>query len=224
MKTRFLVLALLMAFSVGAMAQEKKAKPTPEQRIEKRVERVQKDLMLDDATAAKFAPIYKEYLMEMSKCRPEVVRGKDLSDEQIKKNLKARMEAKEKAVDVEKKYFGKLEKVLNAKQLQKVFSKQDAAPKGNKKQFAKRGKRDGKGFVNAKGRKGAKMNACELGGCKHMDKMAGCKKTECRNECKQAECAKADCKQADCKKECKKADCKKADCKKDGCKKDCKKK
>ena len=213
-----------MAFSVGAMAQEKKAKPTPEQRIEKRVERVQKDLMLDDATAAKFAPIYKEYLMEMSKCRPEVVRGKNLSDEQIKKNLKARMEAKEKAVDVEKKYFGKLEKVLNAKQLQKVFSKQDAAPKAGKKQFAKRGKRDGKGFVNAKCRKGAKMNACELGGCKHMDKMAGCKKTECRNECKKAECAKADCKQADCKKECKKADCKKADCKKDGCKKDCKKK
>ena len=191
-----------MAFGVGAMAQEKKERPTPEQRVEKMVERVQKSLMLDDATAAKFAPIYKEYLMEKGKCRPELVRGKDLTDEQIKKNLKARMNAKEKALDVEKKYFGKLEKILNAKQLQKVFGKQDKAPMTGKRQFAQHGKRDGKGFAKAPGRKGPWMNAAKRGACKQMGK----------KDCKKGECPKADC-----KKDCKKGGCPKADCKKVEC-------
>ena len=202
-----------MAFSLGTMAQEKKAKPTPEQRVEKQVERVQKNLMLDDATAAKFAPIYKEYLVEMGKCRPQVVRGKNLTDEQIKKNIKARMEAKEKAVDVEKKYFGKLEKILNAKQLQKVFSKQEKAPMAGKKQFAQRGKRGGKGFAKAPGRKGPWMNSPKQGACKQMGRV-DCKKGECpKVDCKK-DCNKGECPKADCKKNCKQAECPKTDCKK----------
>lgn len=173
MKTKFLILALLLSFGTAAMAQKGKDKPTPEQRVEKRVQKMQKSLMLDDAAAEKFALIYKEYLLEMAKCRPNVERGKNLTDDQIKKNIEARMDARQKALDVEKKYYGKLSKVLNAKQLQKVFGKKEGFKKGGKKQFAQQGKRNDKGFAKAPGRMGAKMNAGKAG-------KAECKKTDCK--------------------------------------------
>ena len=115
MKTRFLVLTLLFAIGTAAVAQEAKPKFSPEKFVEKKVEMMQKSLMLDDKTAEKFASIYKEYLLEQAKCRPNIVRGKDLTDAQIKQNIEARMDAKQKALDVEKKYYGKLAKILNAK-------------------------------------------------------------------------------------------------------------
>ena len=155
MKTKFLAFAMLLAFCGAAVAQEaaKCNKPTPEQRIEKRVLKMQKALMLDEAAAAKFAPIYKEYLLEKSKCRPALERGKDLTDAQIKKNIEARMDARQKALDVDRKYYGKLSKVLNAKQLQKVFSEKKDFPE--KKGDAHKGKRGGKNFGKERARKGA---------------------------------------------------------------------
>lgn len=202
MKAKFWLLALLLAFSTATFAQEAAKKSTPQQRVEKRVEKMQKSLMLDEATAAKFAPIYKEYLLELAKCRPQVVRGKNLADEQIKKNIEARMDAREKALEVEKKYYGKLEKILNAKQLQKVFGKEGGSRKGGDKKFAPRrdGQRMGKPMPKRGGKPGCgpRMNDCKKGDCAKA------------KECQKADCAKAkDCKKADCKKECKKADSKK---------------
>lgn len=213
MKTRFLVLALLMTFSAGAMAQEKKEKKenfTPEQRVEKFVEKMQKGLMLDDAKAEKFASLYKEYLLEMQKCRPEIVRGKDLSDEQIKKNMEARMDARQKALDVEKKYYNKLSKVLNAKQLQKVFGNKNGFKGHGDRKFAPRKGNAGKSAWSKGGRPGfgPGMKPGMKPGC---DKAkAKCAKDACDKKGKDAcdkECAKDACdkKGKDCtKKECKK--------------------
>ena len=83
------------------------------------------------------------------------------------------MDAKEKAAKLDKKYFGKFSKFLTAKQLQKVFGRNEGVPKGGKKQFAQRGKRNDKGFAKAPGRMGAKMNAGKAG-------KAECKKTDCK--------------------------------------------
>ena len=123
MKTRILLVALFVAIASFVTAQEKKKcdKPTPEQRIEFRVKRMQQKLMLDDKKGAEFASLYKEYLAEMTTCRPNITRGKELSDAEIKGNIEARMDARQKALDIEKKYYGKLSKILNAKQLQVVF-------------------------------------------------------------------------------------------------------
>lgn len=175
MKIRILMAAVFVAISSFATAQEKKenGRPTPEQMIVWRVKKAEKGLMLDDAKSAQFASIYKEYLLEKAKCRPEIVRGKELTDADIKKNIKSRMDAKQKSLDIDKKYFGKLEKILNAKQLQKVFGRNEGVPKGGKKQFAQRGKRNDKGFAKAPGRMGAKMNAGKAG-------KAECKKTDCK--------------------------------------------
>ena len=188
MKTKFLILALLLSFGTAAMAQKGKDKPTPEQRVEKRVQIMQKSLMLDDAAAEKFAPIYKEYLLEMAKCRPNVERGKNLTDDQIKKNIEARMDARQKALDVEKKYYGKLSKVLNAKQLQKVFGMKEGFKKGGDKKFDPRkgGQRMGKQMPPQGGKPGC------------APRMKDCKKDDCKDV--------KDCKRDDCKKakECKK--------------------
>lgn len=155
MKTKFLAFVMLLAFSGAAVAQQAqvKEKRTPEQRLEKRVLKMQKELMLDEAAAAKFAPVYKEYLLEMSKCRPAVERGGNLTDAQIKKNIEARMDARQKALDVEKKYYGKLSKILNAKQLQKVFGEKKDFP--GKKGDARKGKHAGKERGHGKAKKGA---------------------------------------------------------------------
>lgn len=126
---------MLLTFTFAATAQNGNGngKRNPEQRIEKHVERMQNSLMLDDAAAAKFAPIYKEYLLEKANCRPDIVRGKNLSDEQIKKNIEARMDNRQKALDIDRKYYGKLSKILNAKQLNVIFGK-----KAYDKKFAHR--------------------------------------------------------------------------------------
>lgn len=122
---------MLLTFTFAATAQNGNGngKRNPEQRIEKHVERMQNSLMLDDAAAAKFAPIYKEYLLEKVNCRPDIVRGKNLSDEQIKKNIEARMDNRQKALDIDRKYYGKLSKILNAKQLNVIFGKKKACDK-----------------------------------------------------------------------------------------------
>lgn len=170
---KILFMAFMVAVASFATAQEKKEnkdqKVTAEQRLDFRVARVQKSLMLDDASASKFASVYKEYLQEMAKCRPELERGKDLSDEQIKKNIEARIDAKEKAVKVEKKYYEKLSKILNAKQLQKVFAQPEGFNKAGNRNFAPRDNRPGKGFAQGAPRNGQKMKAGK----------ADCKKADC---------------------------------------------
>ena len=144
MKAKFLmILAAVVMMSSAVCAQEKKQAPTPEQRIEKRVERMQKKLMLDDATAAKFAPIYKEYLQAKFAARPVCNKCDNPTDAQIKENIANRLDAQEKAVDVEKKYYKKLSSILSGRQLQQIFCKDNkkaAWGKNKKAPFGRHGK------------------------------------------------------------------------------------
>ena len=251
MKIRIVLMALVVAFTSYATAQEKKEAPkmTEEQKVEFRVAKMQKSLGLDEATAAKFAPLYKEYIQELAKCRPELKRGKELTDEQVKENIEARIDAKEKAAKVEKKYYGKFSKILDAKQLQKLFSEPKASNRNAKPGFAPQGKRPGQGFAKApmmkpgfkpgfnkgnfkkgdfrkpgfgKGnfRKGDfKKRGFNKMDCPKGEKAGACKQSDCK-KCENAKCGKkADCKKVDCKK-AGNAKCeKKADCKKADCKK-----
>ena len=217
MNIRIVLMALVVAFTSYATAQEKKApKMTEEQKVEFRVAKMQKSLGLDEATAAKFAPLYKEYLQALAKCRPELKRGKELTDEQVKENIEARIDAKKKAAKVEKKYYGKFSKILDAKQLQKLFSEPKAFNKNVKGGFAPQGKRPGPGFAKAPGRKAPMMKpGFNKGGFKKGDfKKRGFKKMDCPKNVKDGVCKKADSKKCENAKCDKKADCKKVDCKK----------
>lgn len=182
MKTKFILLAMFIAVSAVSVAQDKKdGKLTKEQRVEMRVAKVQADLMLDDATAVKFAPLYKEYLQAMAECRPQLERGKNLTDEQIEKNLQARLDSELKVAEVKKAYLGKFAEILNAKQLQKLFNKDNAYKKGGDRKFMN------------KDRKGKNKD----GKCKDGKK-------ECKKDCKKDDCKKKDNCKKDCKKDCKK--------------------
>ena len=136
MKTRLMTLVVMMAVSMSSfsvMAQNAqdapaqrraKQKLTPEQMIDRHVKMMEKKLVMDDATAAKFTPLYKEYLQAMKDCRPAVnkdVKKAEMTDAEIEKAIQDRFDARQKALDVQKKYFKKFKEVLNAKQLQKVF-------------------------------------------------------------------------------------------------------
>ena len=211
MKARILFVALCVAFTSFATAQEAKKcnGPTPEQRIEWRVMNLQQKLLLDDAKSAEFAQIYKEYLQAKMNCRPTCVRGKNLTDDQIKTNLESVLATKQKALDLDKELYTKLSGILNAKQLEIVFAKE---------------KFDGRGKWGKPGMKAPFAPGAKRGMMKGECKKAECPKADCKKECKKAECPKADCKKeckkaecpkAECKKECKKAECPKADCKKE---------
>ena len=68
MKTKFIyvILAALLIGSQTISAQNKdnktnKQRPTPEQMIQRQANQMVTTLMLDDATAAKFTPVYEKY-------------------------------------------------------------------------------------------------------------------------------------------------------------------
>ena len=135
MKTNRLFITVMMAaiFSCGnmlaqnAQAPNQKKKLTPEQRQEMQINRMQKSLMLDDETAAKFAPLYKEYLEALKACRTKMKQEKpqqrkaERTDAEIKKQLEERLAKQKKVVETKQTYLAKFEKILNARQLEKVF-------------------------------------------------------------------------------------------------------
>ncbi|WP_300763362.1 hypothetical protein [uncultured Bacteroides sp.] len=136
MKTRLMTLVVMMAVSISSfsvMAQNAqdvpaqrrvKQKPTPEQMMDRHVKMMEKKLVMDDETAAKFTPLYKEYLQAMKDCRlAECVKAKkaEMTDAEIEQAIQNRFDARQKMLDVQKKYFKKFNELLNAKQLEMVF-------------------------------------------------------------------------------------------------------
>lgn len=77
MKMKFIYVllgALLLGSQMSLSAQnndnrEKKQRPTQEQMVQMQTNQMVKTLMLDDATAAKFTPVYEKYLNELRECR-----------------------------------------------------------------------------------------------------------------------------------------------------------
>ena len=139
MRTNRLFLALAFAFVLGGsnvfaqspdndkQPRKQRQRPTPEQMTEFQAKRMENRLMLDDATAAKFIPLYKEYLQALKDCRKpdEAQAGKrnfERTDEEIEQAIQDRFDRQQKALDTKKKYFDSFKKILNARQLEKVFA------------------------------------------------------------------------------------------------------
>ena len=186
-------------------------------------------LRLNDSQKEKFIPLYQEYLEAKAACRPQLVIGKELTDKQLKANMEEMMSVSKKSLKIDKKYYKKLAKVLNAKQLDAIFGVKAQMEKRHKapgkemkamptRHFGKPGAPQGK-HQSPKGFK--KGGECKKGQGAHAKGHDCKKKAECKmkdgckkeNKCNKGNaCSKADkCKKAaTCKKECKKAtDCKK---------------
>ena len=211
---KILLIAAVCLCCTSLFAQEKRQKLTPEQRMEMFVVKMQKKLMLDDATAAKFAPIYKEYLQAMKECRPECTKIENPTDAQIKENIGKSLNAREKAIDVEIKYYKKLSAILTGGQLKQIFC-------NNKKEAFKGGKKNGfkKGFGAECGKKPA-CGKAPFANCPKIKGECPQMKGECpkmKGECPQmkGECPKMKGECPKMKGECQKANaCPKAEEKK----------
>ena len=107
----------------------------PEQRIEQKAQRMANALMLDDKVTAQFIPLYKKYLEELNNCcRPQNSKQPaacpaaggccaidELTDEQIEQCMEQCFERRQQRLDIQKKYYAELSKMLTPKQLMKVF-------------------------------------------------------------------------------------------------------
>lgn len=162
MKFMYVILAaLLMGSQLTLSAQnkenkERKQRPTQEQMIQRQTNQMVKTLMLDDATAAKFVPVYESYLKEMRECRmmnrtprAERMQGtqanaqKDgqkpvMSDEEIAKMIKNQFAQSRKMLDIREKYYNEFSKILSQKQIMKLYQQERNNMHKFRKEFDRR--------------------------------------------------------------------------------------
>ncbi len=114
---------------------------TPEQIQEMQIKAMEKRLSLDDETAAKFTPLYTEYLEELGKLAPSMNKEdkKKLSDEEILQNIKDRLTAQRKMAELKESYFDKFKEILSTKQLEKFYT--PGRPDGNMPMGGMQGRR-----------------------------------------------------------------------------------
>ena len=147
MKTNILLtLAVLLLVSPAKAQEQQKATDDAakhEAFVEMRVRKMADELMLSDADAAKFAPLYKSYLEEMralfgkkeqhlpskdskSKEQKEKSLGakKKLTDNELDQLQATRIQSMRKRIDLQENYYKKFRKILSAKQVQKVMHTQ----------------------------------------------------------------------------------------------------
>lgn len=159
MKTRkiFMVcMALFMGSQATLLAQEAKKqerkRPTQEQMQQMQCNHLIKALALDDMTAAKFTPVYREYMEEMRAVRkmgkPEkAVKKTDKApkaerqvapkpiptDAEVEAAIKARFVQSRKMLDIRETYYSKFRQFLSPKQIQKMYNME----KNNGERFRK---------------------------------------------------------------------------------------
>ena len=140
MKTKiiFMLVAAFAVYSQSAFAQEKK-RPDREKIQAMQCNQVVKALMLDDATAAKFTPIYLQYLKELRESRISSSRkSKPIpTDAEVEKAIKDRFAQSRKMLDIREKYYDEFRKILSPKQIMKIYQLE----KGNAHKFQKEWKK-----------------------------------------------------------------------------------
>ena len=112
-------------FSLSAQNQvnkDKRQRHTPEQFMERQTNQMVNTLMLDDAAAARFVPVYQNYLKELRECRmmnrrhPSSGQGTEqkgmkpqpkpvLTDAEVERQIKGRFAQSRKILDVREKYY-----------------------------------------------------------------------------------------------------------------------
>ena len=178
MKTKFIYVimaVLLMGSQMTLSAQntdnkQKKQRPTPEQMVQMQTKQIVKTLMLDDATAAKFTPVYEKYLKELRECRMMThkartektkAQGTDanvkkerpsMTDDEIATMLRNQFTQSRKMLDVREKYYNEFSKILSQKQILKIYQQEKMNANKFRKEFDRRkGQRPGQGHKPGQG-------------------------------------------------------------------------
>ena len=166
MKTKFIYVimaVLLMGSQMTLSAQntdnkQKKQRPTPEQMVQMQTKQIVNTLMLDDATAAKFTPVYEKYLKELRECRMMThkartektkAQGTDanakkerpsMTDDEIATMLRNQFTQSRKMLDIREKYYNEFSKILSQKQILKIYQQEKMNANKFRKEFDRRKK------------------------------------------------------------------------------------
>ena len=145
---------------------QKKQRPTPEQMVQMQTKQIVNTLMLDDATAAKFTPVYEKYLKELRECRmmnfkprarKDAAQGTEantaketrkpvMTDAEIAKMLKDQFAQSRKMLDIREKYYNEFSKILSQKQIMKIYQQEKSNMNKFRKEFDRRkGQKPGQG-------------------------------------------------------------------------------
>lgn len=109
--------------------------------------------MLDDATTAKFIPVYQNYLKELRECRMmnrAKLRAEGtgvkpdpkplLTDAEVEQQIKGRFAQSRRILDVREKYYNEFRKILSPKQIMKIYQTEQNNADKLKKEFDRRKK------------------------------------------------------------------------------------
>ncbi|MBR1792144.1 MAG: hypothetical protein IJ764_00695 [Bacteroidales bacterium] len=158
-----LVMAVLISVCLPLNAQDKKenrpAKPTPEQVMERQCMKMVQQLGLDDKQAEKFATTYKAYRSDCDKVRQKYhpktdpnssSKDKKLrTDKVIDQAMKDCFSEQRSMLDLREKYYGEFRSFLSARQTEKLFKKECKRHDKGLRHGKKMGK--GKGHKKAMG-------------------------------------------------------------------------
>ena len=164
MKTKFIYVimaVLLMGSQMTLSAQntdnkQKKQRPTPEQMVQMQTKQIVNTLMLDDATAAKFTPVYEKYLKELRECRMMTHKAStdanakkerpSMTDDEIATMLRNQFTQSRKMLDIREKYYNEFSKILSQKQILKIYQQEKMNANKFRKEFDRRkGQKPGQG-------------------------------------------------------------------------------
>lgn len=128
----------------GEMA-PKGEKPSAEQMAERKANKMAEQLLLDDKTSAKFVPLYQQYLTELQALKPAKKQPaekpeagkapkvkKNKTEQEIADKIKANFERQHKTLDIKEKYYKEFSKVLNQKQISKMYKMEKNSKPGKK--------------------------------------------------------------------------------------------
>ena len=130
MKKIITIAAVMLAAALTLGAQERNRQsngeqrhmPSPEEMIKFETQRMVKELALDDATAAKFTPVYTEFRNDLNaamKTAPKLPQNP--TDAQIEESILAKFEISRQVLDIREAYYPEFRKILTPRQLQKIY-------------------------------------------------------------------------------------------------------
>lgn len=124
MKRLTLIMALVLSFTMGAIAQPKQLSEEHKERIfNAKAQIMQSKLELTEGQMKDFLAVYKQYQDEIMKIkRPKrVAKSSELTKDAAYEAVVGQLDFKKKILDVQEKYIGKLKPILTPMQLVKFL-------------------------------------------------------------------------------------------------------
>lgn len=128
MKKIMMLIALVAVFAGSLSAQSDKRgnndkRPNAKNFSEMQLKQMVKKMKLDEATTAKFTPLYQEYQKALKDCRTPRAKKKstEMTDQELATKIEDGFKQSRKFIDVKEAYYKKFKEVLTIKQIDQMY-------------------------------------------------------------------------------------------------------